>query len=614
MSGRGAKPSRIEDYAMIGDLGTAALVSRAGSIDWLCWPRFDSDACMAALLGTSEHGRWQIAPEDTNARVTRRYRPYTLILETRFETADGAATLIDFMPPRRGNSHVIRILKGERGSLTFRTEFVLRFGYGTVVPWVTRIDPQTLRCVAGPDMLVLRTPVKLRGENLKTVGEMTVKAGEEIPFVLSYAASHEPLPEECDVADCLRATEEFWSDWAHRNKIDGRWRDAVTRSLITLKALTYAPTGGMVAAPTTSVPECIGGGRNWDYRFCWLRDATLTLLALMNGGYYDEAHKWRDWLLRAAAGTPQQIQIMYGLRGERRLTEWEVPWLPGYENSRPVRIGNAAHNQRQIDVFGEVMDALHQARAGGLGTNEAGWDLQQKILEHVEKVWPDRDEGIWEVRSGREHFTYSKAMAWVAFDRAIKSAELYRLPGPLAHWRRIRDEIHRDVCTRGFDPEMNSFVRAYGSKELDASLLLLPAIGFLPPDDPRIRGTVAAIERDLVVDGLVIRYDTEKSEDGVAGGEGVFIACSFWLADAYLMLGRRREAEALFDRLLGLRNDVGLLSEEYAPVSKRLVGNFPQAFSHLALVNSASNLVHRDKPAEQRGEVKVGGREKAELY
>ena len=613
MSEPAANPSHIEDYAMIGDLGTAALVSRGGSIDWLCWPRFDSDACMAALLGTSEHGRWQIAPKEKGARITRRYRPDTLILETRFETDEGAATLIDFMPPRSGNSHIIRILKGERGSLTFRTELVVRYGYGAIVPWVTRIDPQTLRIVAGPDMMVLRTQVKMRGENLKTVGEVTIEAGNEVPFVLSYGASHRPLPEECDVQECLAATQAFWRDWAQRNKIDGPHKEAVTRSLITLKALTYAPTGGMVAAPTTSLPECVGGERNWDYRFCWLRDATLTLLALMNAGYYDEAHKWRDWLLRAAAGTPQQIQIMYGLRGERRLTEWEVPWLPGYANSKPVRIGNAAHNQRQIDVFGEVMDALHQARAGGLGTNEAGWDLQQEILKHVERVWPRRDEGIWEVRSGREHFTYSKAMAWVAFDRAIKSAEIYKLPGPLAHWRRVRDEIHSDVCTRGFDPEMNSFVRAYGSKELDASLLLLPAIGFLPPDDPRIVGTVAAIERDLVTDGLVRRYDTAISEDGLKGGEGMFIACSFWLADAYLMLGRRKDAEALFDKLLALRNDVGLLSEEYAPASQRLVGNFPQAFSHLALVNCASNLAHGEKPAEQRAEVKVNGKEKSKV-
>jgi len=605
--------SRIEDYAMIGDLGTAALVSREGSIDWLCWPRFDSDACMTALLGTSEHGRWQIAPKDPAVRITRRYRPNTLILETRFETADGAATLIDFMPPRRGNSHIIRIVKGERGSVTFNAELVLRFGYGAVVPWVTRIDEQTLRLVAGPDMLVLRAPVKMRGHNMRTVGEFTIGAGEQVPFVLSYAASHNPLPDECDVADCLRATEEFWTDWTLRNKIDGPWNEAVSRSLITLKALTYAPTGGMVAAPTTSLPECVGGERNWDYRFCWLRDATLTLLALMNAGYYEEAHMWRDWLLRAAAGMPQQIQIMYGLRGERRLTEWEVPWLSGYENSKPVRIGNAAHNQRQIDVFGEVMDALHQARAGGLGVNETGWDLQQEMLKHVETVWPHRDEGIWEVRSGGEHFTYSKAMAWVAFDRAIKSAEMYKLPGDLDRWRKVRDEIHRDVCSRGYDADMGSFVRAYGSKELDASLLLLPAIGFLPPKDPRIQGTVAAIERDLLVHGLVRRYDTGKSDDGLSGSEGVFLACSFWLVDAYVMQGRRKEAEALFEHLLSLRNDVGLLSEEYEPHAKRLIGNFPQAFSHLALVNSASNLAHHEKPAEQRGEVKVNGKEKAKV-
>jgi len=613
MSGPAALPSRIEDYAMIGDLGTAALVSRDGSIDWLCWPRFDSDACMAALLGTSEHGRWKIAPEQEGARVTRRYRPDTLILETRFETDAGAATLIDFMPPRRGNSHVIRILKGERGSLAFRTELVIRFGYGAIVPWVTRIDAQTLRAVAGPDMLVLRTPVKLRGENMKTVGEVTVSAGDEVPFVLSCGLSYEPLPEECDPRECLGATEAFWRDWAQRSKIGGPWKEAVTRSLITLKALIYAPTGGMTAAPTTSLPECAGGERNWDYRFCWLRDATLTLLSLMNAGYYEEAHMWRDWLLRAAAGAPQQLQIMYGLRGERRLTEWQVPWLPGYANSRPVRIGNAAHNQRQLDVYGEVMDALYQARQGGLGANEAGWDLQQELVRHLERIWAEPDEGLWEVRSGREHFTYSKAMAWLAFDRVIKSAETFKLPGPLAHWREVRETIHRDVCARGFDPAMNSFVRAYGGKELDASLLLLPAIGFLPPDDPRIAGTIAAVERNLVVDGFVLRYDTGTADDGLPAGEGVFLACSFWLADAYLMTGRRQKAEALFERLLALRNDLGLLSEEYEPRSRRLVGNFPQAFSHLALVNTASNLAHREKPAEQRSDVKVDGKEKAQV-
>ena len=597
----------IEDYAIIGDLGTAALVGNNGSIDWLCWPEFDSDACLAALLGKPENGRWRVAPKDENARVTRQYRDSTLILETRFETSEGAATLIDFMPPRGGNSHLIRVVKGERGNVTFGSELIVRFGYGAVVPWVTRIDNETVRLVAGPDMLVLRTPVKMHGKNFKTVGEFTVSAGEQVPMVLTYAPSHRVLPDSCDVLECLQATEEFWTDWSRRNKIGGRWKDAVTRSLVTLKALTFAPTGGMVAAPTTSLPEKIGGERNWDYRFCWLRDATLTLLALMNAGYYEEAQSWRDWLLRAVAGLPDQLQVVYGVRGERRLTEWLVPWLDGYEKSQPVRIGNAAHDQFQLDVYGEVMDAAHQARQGGLGIREAGWDVQREILAHVEKVWREPDEGIWEVRSTREQFTYSKAMAWVAFDRAIKSAETWNLPAPLGRWREIRKEIHEDVCARGFDPELNSFVRAYGTQELDASLLLLPAIGFLPGDDPRICGTVAAIERRLLRDGLVYRYRQAESDDGLKGDEGVFLACSFWLADAYLLCGRHDDAVALFERLLSLRNDVGLLSEEYEPSSRRFMGNFPQAFSHLALVNTASNITHHDKPAEQRSEAKVAG-------
>ena len=597
--------SRIEDYAMIGDLGSAALVGRDGSIDWLCWPRFDSDACFAALLGKPEHGRWRIAPKDDAAKITRRYRPNTLILETRFETATGAATLIDFMPPRDGNSHLVRIVVGERGRVDFHGELVLRFGNGAVVPWVTRIDEHALRAIAGPDMTVLRSSVALHGENFRTVGNFAVAAGETVPFVLSYALSHEALPEPIDAEAKLRTTEKFWTGWAAKNKVTSPWDEAVVRSLLTLKALIYAPTGGMVAAPTTSLPECIGGSRNWDYRFCWLRDATLTLLALMNGGYYEEALMWRDWLLRAAAGSPKQIQIMYGIRGERRLTEWEVPWLPGYEKSKPVRIGNAAHNQLQLDIFGEVMDALHQAREGGLGTNEAGWDVQREFLLHLEKIWREPDEGIWEVRGGRQHFTHSKAMAWLAFDRAIKSAEIYNLPGPIGRWREIRSQIHDDICTHGFDAARGSFVRAYGSKQLDASLLLLPAVGFLPPEDARIQGTVAAIERELVVDGLVLRYDTAAAADGLPAGEGVFLACSFWLADAYLMLGRRDDAVRLFERLLALRNDLGLLSEQYEPRSRRLVGNFPQAFSHLALVNSASNLAHDRKPAEQRSQAHV---------
>jgi GH15 family glucan-1,4-alpha-glucosidase len=597
--------SRIEDYALIGDLGTAALVGRDGSIDWLCWPRFDSDACFAALLGKPEHGRSKIAPKDGNARITRRYRPNTLILETRFETAEGAATLIDFMPPRETHSRTVRMVVGERGRVPFHAELILRFGNGATVPWVTRIDDNSLRAIAGPDMVVLHASVPAHGEDLKTVADFTVGAGETASFVMSYELSHRPVPVRVDPQECLRATEKMWTTWVAKNNIKCPWDEAVVRSLITLKALTFAPTGGMVAAPTTSLPECVGGARNWDYRFCWLRDATLTLLSLMNAGYYDEARMWRDWLLRAAAGSPSQIQIMYGIRGERRLTEWEVPWLPGYEASRPVRIGNAAHNQLQLDIFGEVMDALHQARQGGLGANETGWDLQRELIAHLEKIWPERDEGLWEVRGGPQHFTHSKAMAWLAFDRVIRSAETYKLPGPLDHWREIRERIHNDVCKHGFDDEVGSFVQSYGSKELDASALLLPAIGFLPPEDPRIIGTVKAIERGLVSNGLVRRYDTAKSDDGLPAGEGMFLACSFWLVDAYLMLGRRDDAVRLFERLLALRNDLGLLSEEYEPRSGRLVGNFPQAFSHLALVNSASNLSHYKKPAEQRSDAVV---------
>ncbi len=594
--------SHIEDYAMIGDLGSAALVGRDGSIDWLCWPRFDSDACFAALLGTPENGRWLIGPQHKTTKITRRYRPNTLILETRFETDEGAATLIDFMPPREGNSHLMRMLIGERGSIDLHGELILRFGYGATVPWVTRLDKCTVRAVAGPDMAVLHSSAPFRGEGFKTVGDFTIKEGETHTFSLSYSLSHKEVPDPPNVEESLRATEKFWQEWSAKNEIDGPWNDAVVRSLITLKALTYAPTGGMVAAATASLPESIGGVRNWDYRFCWLRDATLTLLSLMNAGYYDEAQMWRDWLLRAAAGSPNQIQIMYGIRGERRLTEWEVPWLEGYEKSQPVRIGNAAHDQLQLDIFGEVMDALHQARHGGLGHHEAGWALEKALLLHLEEIWTQPDEGIWEVRGGRQHFVYSNVMAWVAFDRAIKSAEAHKLPGPTDNWRAVRRRIHDDVCEHGFNKEINSFVQCYGSNQLDASLLLLPAVGFLPPEDARIQGTVAAIERGLMVDGLVLRYDTAQSDDGLPPGEGLFIACSFWLADAYLMLGRAEEAQKLFERLLTLRNDLGLLSEQYEPHSKRLVGNFPQAFSHLALVNTASNLSHYRKPAEQRSD------------
>jgi GH15 family glucan-1,4-alpha-glucosidase len=599
-------PLRIEDYALIGDCEAAALVGRDGSIDWLCWPRFDSDACFAALLGTPEHGRWVIAPTDPNAKVTRRYRKDTLILETRFETTDGAVTLIDFMPVRDEHSNLVRIIVGERGEMRMRGELVIRFGYGAVVPWVSRTEDRALRAISGPDMLLMHAPLELRGEDLKTVAEATVTAGQKIPTVMTYSPSHLPAPTPVDPWEALARTERYWTEWATKCRHVGPARDVVVRSLITLKALTFAPTGGIVAAPTTSLPEQLGGVRNWDYRYCWLRDATLTLLALMNAGYYDEAQAWRDWLVRAAAGSPEQTQIMYGIAGERRLTEWEVPWLPGYENSRPVRVGNAAHGQLQLDVYGEVMDALHQGRRGGLAASESGWALQLALLAHLEKIWREPDQGIWEVRGPPCHFTYSKVMAWVAFDRMIKSAETFDLPGPIDHWKAVREEICDDVIAHGFDRELGSFVQSYGSKELDASLLLLCAVGFLPPHDPRIRGTVAAIERHLLVDGYVLRYHSARTEDGLPPGEGAFLACSFWLADAYVLLGRIEDAWRLFERLVARCNDVGLLSEEYDPSIDRLLGNFPQAFSHVALVNTAANLTRTEKPAEQRaGEAPV---------
>src|SRR5712691_3422639 len=594
--------SRIEDYALIGDCEAAALVGRDGSIDWLCWPRFDSDACFAGLLGREDHGRWRIAPRDAGARVSRRYRGRTLILETRFETREGAVTVVDFMPLRGSHSNVVRLVVGERGRVTMCSELVLRFGYGAIVPWVTRLEDGTLRAIAGPDMVVMRTPAHFVGQNMRTVSEFTVAAGETVPFVLTYAPSHSPVPGPLDHQSALAATEKFWTEWTEKCRPAGHCSDAVVRSLITLKALTYWPTGGIVAAPTTSLPEQLGGARNWDYRFCWLRDATLTLLALMDAGFYDEAQSWRDWLLRAVAGSPEQVQIMYGLSGERRLTEWEGPWLPGYQGSAPVRIGNAAHGQRQLDVFGEVMDALHQARRHGLAASESGWAMQQAFLSYLERIWTEPDEGMWEVRGGRRHFTYSKVMAWVAFDRAIKSAEQFGLEGPLARWREIAAAIHADVCSRGFDQELGSFVQCYGGKQLDASLMLLPEVGFLPPDDARVRGTLRAIEQRLLVDGFVMRYDTETSQDGLPPGEGAFLACSFWLVDAYILQNRWADARALFDRLLTLRNDVGLLSEEYDQRAGRLVGNFPQAFTHVALINSAFNLTRAEKPAQQRSQ------------
>ncbi len=590
----------LEDYAIIGDCETAALVSRHGSIDWLCWPRFDSSACFAALLGTPRHGRWLIEAEDPQARITRTYREGTLILETTVQTTTGTVTVIDFMPPRGKNSDIVRLVRGEHGSVRMHTELVLRFDYGSTVPWITRLGDGTLRAIAGPDMVTLHTPIALHGQDLTTRGAFEVRAGMTIPFVLTHGASHLPLPEAIDPESSLTHTEAFWKTWSARSRSQGEWADAVTRSLITLKALTYAPTGGVVAAATTSLPEQLGGVRNWDYRFCWLRDATLTLLALMNAGYYSEAAAWRDWLLRAAAGSPSQLQIMYGLGGERRLKEYEVDWLPGYAESRPVRIGNAAHSQLQLDVFGEVMDALHQGRRGGLELREDAWRFEVAIVRSLERIWDQPDHGIWETRGEPHHFTHSKVMAWVAFDRAIKATEQFGVAGPVDQWRAVRQAIHDDVCAHGFSRRLGSFVQSYGSDELDASLLLLPTVGFLPPTDPRIRGTIAAVEQRLFVDGFLLRYDTTTSDDGLPHGEGAFLACSFWLADAYVLMGRVDDARRLFERLLDLRNDLGLFAEEYDTKAHRLVGNFPQAFSHVALINTAHNLSRATKPAEQR--------------
>jgi GH15 family glucan-1,4-alpha-glucosidase len=593
---------RIEDYGLIGDCESAALVGRDGSIDWLCWPRFDSDACFAALLGGPRHGRWLLGPRDEAPRVARRYRGDTLILETHFETADGAATLVDFMPPHGAGHEIVRLVVGERGDLPMRMELVIRFGYGRAIPWVSRLEDGGLRAVAGPDMVVLRTPVSIRGKDLTTVAEFRVKAGEIVPFVLGYGPSHVAPPRAVNPRDALEVTERWWQDWSARSTVTGEHAEAVTRSLITLKALTYAPTGGIVAAPTTSLPEQIGGTRNWDYRFCWLRDATLTLLALMDAGYFEEAQSWRDWLLRAVAGRADDMQIMYGIAGERRLTEWEASWLPGYENSRPVRIGNAAHGQLQLDVYGELMDALHHGRRGGLAGSESSWALQRELLRHLETVWDEPDSGIWETRGPPQHYTYSKVMAWVALDRAIRAVRRYGLDGPVEDWRRLAARIHDDICRRAVDPHRQCFVRAYGTRELDASLLLIPQLGFLPPGDPRFVATVRAVEEDLLRDGLVRRYDTERADDGLPPGEGAFLACSFWLADAWVLCGRRDEARALFERLLAVRNDLGLLAEEYDVAGGRQVGNFPQAFSHVALINTALNLTRARKPAEQRAE------------
>jgi GH15 family glucan-1,4-alpha-glucosidase len=597
MSGM-ARP--IEDYAIIGNSETVALVSRDASIDWLGFPRFDSAACFAALLGGPENGRWQIAPVDREARVSRRYRPRTLVLETTFTTGDGRVEIIDCMTRRSDGAAVIRVLRGLEGRVALHMELVVRFDYGSEVPWVTQLDDGRLTMVAGPDRLTLATPVETRGEDLKTLADFTISAGQELAFTLTWTHSYRPLPARLDGASAVEGVAKTWTDWSESFQGCGEWSEPVLRSLITLKALTHHLTGGIVAAGTTSLPERIGGTRNWDYRFCWLRDSTFTLYALMSSGFIEEAKAWREWLLRAIAGSPSQMQIMYGVAGERRLTEYEIDWLAGYAGSKPVRVGNAAANQLQLDVFGEVMDSLYRARRAGLAEWDAAWDVEKVLIDHLAEIWDQPDEGIWEVRSGPRQFTHSKVMAWVALDRAIRSAEEFGADGALDDWRKLRQRIHDTVCSSAYNDALGSFVQSYGSSDLDAALLLLPLVGFLPPEDRRMRGTIAAVEKHLLRDGFVRRYDTNTVVDGITGGEGVFLACSFWLADNYVLQGRLDDARRLFERLLALCNDVGLLSEEYDPAGKRLVGNFPQAFSHVALINTAHNLTHAIAPAKDR--------------
>jgi GH15 family glucan-1,4-alpha-glucosidase len=589
----------IEDYAIIGDCHTAALISKSGSLDWLCWPRFDSPACFAALLGSSDNGRWRIAPQDTPVRITRRYWPDTLILETLFETETGSAALIDFMAVEKNS--VVRIVEGRTGSVEMRFDLAMRFEYGSAVPWVTRLNHGSgILAVAGPDQVVLKSDVKLHGRGMTTVADFAAEAGKRTRFVLTHAASHLPVPVPPDADAALDDTDAAWSGWSGRGKYRGSYRAEVQRSLLTLKALSYYPTGGIVAAPTTSLPEQSGGNRNWDYRYCWLRDATFTLIALMHAGYREEAQAWGAWLRRSVAGTPAQLQTLYGIAGERWLREWEVPWLSGYQGASPVRIGNAASSQLQLDVFGELIDALYQEAAMGLVRPSASWDLQRVLVGHLEKVWELPDESIWEVRGGAQKFTFSKVMVWVAVDRAIKGAEQFNLPAPLERWKALRTRVHDTVCREGYSEERGSFVQYFGGETLDASLLLMALVGFLPPEDPRIIGTVEAIGRDLIVDGLVRRYRTDETKDGLSGNEGVFLACSFWYVDNLVLQNRHREARGMFERLLALANDVGLLAEEYDPVAQRQLGNFPQAFSHLALINTALNLDTHAGPAEQR--------------
>jgi GH15 family glucan-1,4-alpha-glucosidase len=579
-------PSRIEQYALIGDTQTAALVADDGSIDWLCAPRFDSPAFFAALLGTADHGRWMIAPKAKGRATSRRYRDGSLVLETEFDTPDGTVRVCDCMPIHDDKVDVVRLVHGVSGSVPMHTELVIRFDYGSTVPWVEQRDG-LLRAIAGPDALALHTPIELRGEHMRHRGDFVVKAGDTVPFVLTWYPSHHDTPRGVDPVLATAETTCWWRQWCERSTYRGPWAELVKRSAMTLKALTYAPTGGIVAAPTTSLPEFIGGVRNWDYRYCWLRDATFSLYALMSVGYVDEARRWRDWLVRAVAGSPDQLQIMYGSAGERRLTESELEWLPGYESSAPVRIGNAATKQFQLDVYGEVADALHATERVGVRADRGVWPLQHELLGFLEQVWQHPDEGIWEVRGPRRHFTHSKVMAWVAFDRAVKGARSLGLHWDVDHLAAMRDTVHAEVCEQGFDPDRNAFVQSYGSKALDASLLMIPLVGFLPPDDPRVAGTVAAIEQDLMRDGFVERYENDESVDGLPPGEGAFLPCSFWFADNLALMGRMDEAKALFERLIELCNDVGLISEEYDPGSGRLLGNFPQAMTHVALINTA---------------------------
>jgi len=599
----------IEDYALIGNNATAALVGRNGSIDWLCFPRFDSAACFAALLGSPDNGHWSIAPKAAHPKVTRRYRESTLVLETEFSTPEGTAVLIDCMDRRGEHQDVIRLVRGIRGRVPMQMELAIRFDYGTVAPWVSRLQDNRLCAVAGPDRIILDTPLELRGENLKTRADFEIEEGQTVPFALTWSHSFSSLPRPLDAAAVVENVTHVWKKWSSKHTLKGPYVEAVLRSIITLKALTHHETGGIVAAATTSLPEQIGGIRNWDYRFCWLRDATYTLYALMGSGFIDEARAWRDWLLRAVAASPDRMQIMYGVAGERRLTEFELTELPGYEGSRPVRIGNAASEQLQLDVYGELLDSAYLAGRRGLQRTEAGWELARALVNYLEKIWTQPDEGIWEIRGPRRHFVHSKVMAWVAVDRAVRIVQQFGEDGPLDRWIKLRGDIHDEVCRLGFSRELNSFVQYYGSKELDASLLILPLVGFLPPEDARAQGTVAAIEKNLMKDGLVARYNTSSSVDGLVGNEGAFLPCSFWMVDNYALQGRIDEARALFEHLLSLRNDVGLFAEEYDAKEHRQLGNFPQAFSHLALVNSAHNLSPgiETRPAHDRSLTAVGG-------